>query len=250
MQLARMCALVAALAACSRSAPHGEAGSHEAAADPDPPAARAMRAALVQTVAKRVRDGRVLDAIGRVPRHRFVANAPLADAYGDWPLPIGGGQTISQPSIVGEMTEALELLGTERVLEIGTGSGYLTACLASFARRVNSVEIHADLAAGARARLAAQGIANAQVQAADAFALAFDPHHDVIVLTGSLPKYDERFQHSLAVGGRLFAIVGDGPAMSARLVRRTSSTTWTSEDLFETWVEPLVHAARPSRFVF
>ncbi len=211
--------------------------------------------ALEQMVMQQVRawdvlDDRVLDTLRKLPRERFVPDGFRAVAYADAPIALGHGQHMLAPKVVGRILQAVEASANDSVLEIGTGSGYLTACLASFARRVNSVEIHADLAAGARARLAAQGIANAQVQAADAFALAFDPHHDVIVLTGSLPKYDERFQHSLAVGGRLFAIVGDGPAMSARLVRRTSSTTWTSEDLFETWVEPLVHAARPSRFVF
>lgn len=211
--------------------------------------------ALEQMVMQQVRawdvlDDRVLDTLRRLPRERFVPAAFRSVAYADAPIALPHGQHMLAPKVVGRILQALDATATDSVLEIGTGSGYLTACLASLARQVRSIDIYEDLAADARTRLAAQGVANAQVQAADAFGIALEPHHDVIVLTGSLPKYDERFQHALAVGGRLFAIVGEGPAMSARLVRRTSPTTWMSQDLFETWIEPLVHAARPPRFVF
>jgi protein-L-isoaspartate(D-aspartate) O-methyltransferase len=211
--------------------------------------------ALEQMVMQQVRawdvfDDRVLDALRQVPRERFVPAAYRDVAYADTAIALPHGQHMLAPKVVGRILQAINAAPTETVLEIGTGSGYLTACLAGAARHVRSVEIHEDLASQARARLGATGVANAEVLAADAFDLPYDSRHDVIVLTGSLPRYDERFQRALSVGGRLFAIVGEGPAMAAKLVRRSSPTTWLSQDLFETWVEPLVHAARPSRFVF
>ncbi len=211
--------------------------------------------ALEQMVMQQVRawdvlEERVLDTLRRVPRERFVPTAFRAVAYADAAIPLPHGQHMLTPQFIGRILKAIGAAPTETVLEIGTGSGYLTACLASSSRHVHSIEIHEDLAASARARFAAQAIANAEVRTADVFELSFESHYDIIVLTGSLPRYDERFQRALAVGGRLFAVVGEGPAMSARLVRRTSPTTWMSQDLFETWIEPLLHATRSPRFVF
>jgi len=212
-------------------------------------------AALEQMVMQQVRawdvlDDRVLGTLRQVRREPFVPESFREVAYADIPITLPHGQHMLAPKVVGRILQAVEASPTDTVLEIGTGSGYLTACLASAARHVRSIDIYEDLAAGARARLAAGGIANAEVQAADAFEFPLESRYDVIVLTGSLPRYDERFQHALSVGGRLFAIVGDGPAMAAKRVRRASPTTWLSQDLFETWVEPLVHAPRPPRFVF
>ena len=211
--------------------------------------------ALEQMVMQQVRawdvlEDRVLDTLRKVPRERFVPRDFRAVAYADAPIPLPHGQHMLTPQLIGRILQAIDAAPTESVLEVGTGSGYLTACLASSTRQVRSIEIHEDLAASARARLAAEGLANAEVRTADVFELSFESRYDIIVLTGSLPGYDERFQRALAVGGRLFAVVGEGPAMSARLVRRTSSTNWMSQDLFEPWVAPLLHAARPPRFVF
>ncbi|MBV6415606.1 MAG: Protein-L-isoaspartate O-methyltransferase [Steroidobacteraceae bacterium] len=211
--------------------------------------------ALDQMVMQQVRawdvfDDRVLETMRRVPRAAYVPQAWRDVAYADATITLAHGQRMLAPKVIGRILQAVAPTPLDNVLEIGTGSGYLTACLAATARQVHSVEIYGDLANAARGRLAADGFANADVRTADAFELTLDPRYNIIVLTGSLPRYDERFQAALEGGGRLFAIVGDGPAMSARLVRRTSSTTWTSEDLFETWVEPLVHAERPRRFVF
>ena len=159
----------AALAACTRTAPRagaeagispaptleeavvstdaGTLGIGAAAGERDSEAARAKRAALVRSIAARgyLRSERVIDAMNRVPRHLFVPDAPLSEAYGDYPLGIGSGQTISQPTVVGEMTEALELRGPERVLEIGTGSGYQAAILSVLAREVYTIEIVREL---------------------------------------------------------------------------------------------------------
>lgn len=211
--------------------------------------------ALDQMVMQQVRawdvlDERVLEVMRRVPREQFVPPSYREVAYADTAIPLPHGQHMLAPKVVGRILQALDPAPLDSVLEVGTGSGYLTACLARCARQVQSIDIHEDLAAAAAARLAANGLANAQVRAADAFALELKHYYNVIVLTGSLPRYDERFQQALEPGGRLFAIVGDGPVMAARLVQRIAANRWTSIDLFETWVEPLVHAARPPRFVF
>lgn len=211
--------------------------------------------ALEQMVMQQVRawdvlDDVVLGTMRRVPREAYVPHGFRDVAYADATIALPHGQRMLAPKVVGRILQAVAATALDSVLEIGTGSGYLTACLAATARHVQSVEIYDDLAQAARTRLAAGGIANADVRTADAFELALEPRYNVIVLTGSLPRYDERFQHALENGGRLFVIVGDGPVMSARLLRRTSSSAWTSEDLFETWVEPLVHAERPRRFAF
>src|SRR6478752_5220294 len=139
----------------------------------------------------------------------------------------------------------------DRVLEIGTGSGYLTACLALLATHVTSLEIRPALAQRARQNLLSAGIANVEVEEADAF--AWDggaARFDVVILTGSLPSYDNRFEKLLRPGGRLLAIVGEAPVMEAVLVRLDSAGQRSSQGLFETVVEPLTHALPVPAFSF
>lgn len=236
MQIAHIVAAMVVFAACSRSVPHGEAGSPDATAEDDPPVARAMRAALVQSLAEngRVRSGRVRDAIGRVPRHRFVPDASLADAYGDWPLPIGGGQTISQPSIVGEMTEALELRGTERVLEIGTGSGYQAAILSLLAREVYTVEIVEELGVRAERRLFELGHRNVHVRIGDGYAGWIEnAPFDRVILTAAPREIPKALLDQLAEGGVLVAPEGEqGKPQSLMRVRRTNGQlVWEELDV-------------------
>jgi len=197
-----------------------------------------------------VLDERVLRVMRRVSREAFVPGPYRDVAHADAAIPLAHGQHMLAPKIVGRILQAVDPAPLDAVLEIGTGSGYLTACLASCARHVQSIDIYEDLATAAAARLAASAIANASVSAADAFEFELTRYYNVIVLTGSLPRYVERFQQALEPGGRLFAIVGDGPVMAARLVQRVGANRWTSADLFETWIEPLLHAVRPPRFVF
>jgi protein-L-isoaspartate(D-aspartate) O-methyltransferase len=156
------------------------------------------------------------------------------------------------PKIVGRILQALDLAATDSVLEIGTGSGFLTAALAMQAARVRSIDRHADFISAARQQIAALGLGSVELQAGDALTPAAlgSGSYDAIVMTASLPIYDDRFQQRLAVGGRLFVVVGSAPIMDARLVRRVSPTEFTQQSLFETVIAPLVGAAVPSAFRF
>ncbi len=155
-------------------------------------------------------DPRVLAAMERVPRHRFLPDPDDAAAHGDHPLPIGSGQTISQPYMVALMTECLHLAGAERVLEIGTGSGYQAAILAELSRRVVTVERLASLADGARRVLADLGYANVEVVVGDgSFGWPDDAPYDRIIVTAAAPEIAEPWTDQLADRGRLAAPVGD-----------------------------------------
>jgi len=174
-----------------------------------------------QIEARGIRDPRVLTALLRVPRHRFVPTDLAADAYRDHPLPIGHGQTISQPYIVAYMTEALELRPSDKVLEIGTGSGYQAAVLAEAADEVFSVEIVADLADRATRLLRDLGYANVRVRHADGY--AGWPEHapfDAIMVTAAPDHVPEPLVQQLASGGRMIIPVGAGD-QELRVIRKT-----------------------------
>jgi protein-L-isoaspartate(D-aspartate) O-methyltransferase len=199
-----------------------------------------------------VLDERVLGIFRKVPRDHFVPAQQRYMAYMDLEVPLPKGQHMLRPSVAGRLLQALELTGTERVLEIGAGSGFLTACMASVSAHVESIEIFPELAELAKSNLATLSIGNTQIVTADALATTADPRkrYGAIAVTGSLPIQDERFQRQLDIGGRLFIIVGEAPVMTARLVRRTAEDAWTSESLFETVVDPLINARRPQEFTF
>jgi protein-L-isoaspartate(D-aspartate) O-methyltransferase len=198
-----------------------------------------------------VLDEHVLDVFERLPRELFVPEVWRGAAYGDLPMPLAEGQHMLTPSVAGRLLQTLALKRDDRVLEIGTGSGYVTACLALLATHVLSLEIRPGLAARARANLASAAIGNAEVELADAFAWdAGSPRFDAIVLTGSLPVYDPRFEAWLRPGGRLFAVTGTAPVMEAMLVRLDSAGTPSRFGLFETVVDPLDHAPSVAKFAF
>ncbi|HVY82673.1 MAG TPA: protein-L-isoaspartate O-methyltransferase [Steroidobacteraceae bacterium] len=210
-----------------------------------------------QVRAWEVLDARVLELLRIVPREQFVPESHRFLAFADVEVPLPHGQHMLRPNVVGRLLQSLELTGSERVLEIGAGTGFVTACLAAASAHVKSVEIFADLADQARANLAAVGARNVEVLTADALqaGVQLEPsgtgaRYHAIAVTGSLPVYDERFQRLLEVGGRLFVIVGDAPVMEARLVRRVAEDAWSTESLFETVVDPLINARRPPRFAF
>jgi protein-L-isoaspartate(D-aspartate) O-methyltransferase len=186
----------------------------------------------------------------QLPREIFVPEASQGAVYADLEIPLGHGQHMLSPTVVGRILQAVTVSRKDQILEIGTGSGYLTACLALLGADVRSVEIRTELAHQARQNLKAAGIGNAIVDEADVFEWQpAAPGYDVVVLTGSLPIYDPRFESLLNPGGRLFVVSGTEPAMDAQLVRRSGSGR-EIHSLFETVIDPLTHAAAPSRFVF
>jgi len=197
-----------------------------------------------------VLDERVLGAMAQVRRELFVPDGFREVAFADTNIPLGHGQSMLAPKVEGRVLQSLELGATDQVLEVGTGSGFLSACLARLAHHVRSLEIFPDLSARAVENLRASGISGVSVETLDAMTMAEENRYDAIAVTGSLPAYDERFQRTLKVGGRLFIVVGDAPVMDALLVRRLSRDQWVRESLFETILEPLVNAPQPSRFLF
>lgn len=197
-----------------------------------------------------VLDPSVLAVLAAVPRESFVPARYRDLAFADTAIPLPGGQVMMTPQVEGRLLDALAIQGTDRVLEIGTGSGFLTACLARLASQVTSLEILHELADGARQNLKAVGTWNVEVRCQDVYGFSPDERFDVIAVTGSIPEPDERFQGWLAEGGRLFIITGEDPVMFARLVTRQASGRWQDRTLFETSLPALANAPRPPRFRF
>jgi protein-L-isoaspartate(D-aspartate) O-methyltransferase len=197
-----------------------------------------------------VLDARVLETLSAVRREAFVPEAYRAVAFADAPIPIGHGQVMLPPALEGRMLQALAPVRGERALEIGTGSGFFAACLAHLTGSVDSIEIHAELAAGAARTIGEQGISRVSIETGDALAREYAAAYEVVAVTGALPAAEPRFERALVVGGRMFVVIGSAPVMEARLVTRTGAESWLSEALFETRIEPLVQATPPSRFRF
>lgn len=197
-----------------------------------------------------VLDQRVLDIVRDTPREDYVPDAYRNLAYADVSIPLGEGEVMMPPRVEARLLQALQLQPDDRVLEVGTGSGYLTALLARLAGWVVSVEIAEPLAARALATLKAHGVENVTVEIGDAGrGWASAAPYDAIAVTGSLPLMEEQFQRQLKIGGRLFVIVGQEPAMEARLMTRAAQNDWVSESLFETVLPPLRGVREPERFV-
>ena len=198
-----------------------------------------------------VLDQEVLDLLYVVPREEFVPEQHQALAFSDLEIPIGEGERMWQPKLEARVLQELGIHKTDRVLEVGTGSGYLTALMAHRAAHVYSVEIKPALAALGRRNLERHGSDKLTLETGDAArGWASRAPYDVIVLTGSTPLLPQAFLEQLAPGGRLFAVVGEAPAMSARLVTCGAPGAWHSVDLFETVIAPLANCERPSRFRF
>jgi protein-L-isoaspartate(D-aspartate) O-methyltransferase len=184
-------------------------------------------------------------------REDFVPADWRGAAYGDFAIPLGGGQHMLTPTVAGRMLQTLAPARGDTILEIGTGSGYLTACLALLGASVHSLEIRPELARQARVNLKRAGIGNAEVEEGDAFNWQpAAPAYDVVAITGAMPVYDARFESLLKPGGRLFAVAGQAPVMEARLVRLTGGRQREETSLFETMIDPLEHAATVNGFVF
>ncbi len=202
-----------------------------------------------------VLDQVVLDLLFEMKREDFVPEAYRAIAFTDMEIPLGHDQSMMSPKLEARILQEAAPKSTESVLEIGTGSGYLTALLAKRASRVSSIEYHQGLSRQASERLSAANIRNVTLKTGDAARSVdgiVDPQEkfDVIVLTGSVPTVPAAYLQRLNVAGRLFAIVGDAPVMKATLIAKTAENQFTSAELFETVVPPLINAAQPSRFDF
>jgi protein-L-isoaspartate(D-aspartate) O-methyltransferase len=198
-----------------------------------------------------VLDQRVLDLLGQVKREDYVPPQYRSLAFVDMEIPLGHGESMWFPKLEARVLQVLAIKCTERVLEVGTGSGYLTALLAAQAMQVVSVERVRELRESAEAKLKAHGYANVLLKAGDAARdWTEDGQFDVIVLTGSTPVLPEAYLKRLNPGGRLFAVVGEDPVMEAQLVTCVTHGACATESLFETSVKPLANALEPERFVF
>jgi protein-L-isoaspartate(D-aspartate) O-methyltransferase len=198
-----------------------------------------------------VLDQDVLDLLYLVPREDFVPQQYRALAFSDLEIPIGEGEKMWQPKLEARVIQELNLRKTDRVLEVGTGSGYLTALLAHRSGHVHSIEIKPLLHELGRRNLASLGLENVTLQIGDAaHGWPLQAPYDAIVLTGSTPLLPRALLDQLAPGGRLFAVVGEAPAMTARLVTCTAPGAFGTIDLFETVIAPLVNAEHPPRFKF
>jgi protein-L-isoaspartate(D-aspartate) O-methyltransferase len=198
-----------------------------------------------------VLDQEVLDSLYVIPREEFVPAQHRALAFSEVELPLGEGERMWQPKLEARVLQELALKKTDRVLEVGTGSGYLTALLAHRAGEVCSVELRPALAAFGRENLERHGTDNVVLEIGDAArGWGSRAPYDAVVLTGSTPLLPRAFLESLNPGARLFAVVGEAPAMQARLTFCTAPGAWRSVDLFETVIRPLANAEQGRRFRF
>ncbi len=197
-----------------------------------------------------VLDQHVLDLLSKLPREDFVPERYRKLAYMDTTIPLGNDQVMMPPRVEARILQALNIQADETVLEVGTGSGYVTALLASLGDHVYSVDINAEMSRTAGDKLADHGISNVTLETGDA-ARGWDAHapYDVIVVTGSLPLLPANFKQALKVGGRLVAVVGDSPVMEVVLITREGESEWAQETLFETDLPALINAPEPERFI-
>ena len=197
-----------------------------------------------------VLDQQVLDLLTRVPREEFVPAQYRNQAFTDMNIPLGHDQVMMSPKVEARMLQALQIQPDDSVLEVGTGSGYVTALLANLAGHVYSVDIHSDFTSAAQQKLDAHHISNVSLETGDA-AAGWDKHapYDVILITGSLPLLPKSYLQALKPGGRLFAIVGDPPTMDVMLITRVADNDWSKEYLFESELPVLENAPQPERFV-
>lgn len=211
--------------------------------------------ARLQMVNQQVRgwnvyDEDVLAMLRKLPREDFVPEGFESLAFADTAIPLAHGEHMMTPTLEGRLLQALLLDGDENILEIGTGSGFVTACLATLGAHVTSIDIHADFVDSAEHKLADAGIENVELMHMDATQELPEGHFDAIAVTGSIQSFDPRLVDSLSPQGRLFVVIGDSPAMEAKLIERTDEHDWQTLSLFETDLAPLVHGAKPRQFSF
>ena len=198
-----------------------------------------------------VLDQRVLDTILHTPREAFVPETYRNLAFADTNIPLDGGEVMMTPKLEARLLQALSLRPDDEVLEVGTGSGYLTALLTKLAKHVTSIEILPKLQRAAQQLLENHNISNATLEFGDGVRGWEDAApYDAIAVTGSIPSLEGDFQRQLKVGGRLFVIVGEPPTMEACLITRVGERDWATTSLFETVLPPLQGVKKPDQFVF
>jgi protein-L-isoaspartate(D-aspartate) O-methyltransferase len=198
-----------------------------------------------------VLDQNVLDLVLSVRREEFVPEQYRNLAFADLEIPLGHGEVMLAPKMQARMVQALDLRKTDKILEVGTGSGYVTALLAELGGQVVSVELIEEFSHAAQRRLAGHGLGNVQVHIGNG-AEGWPPQapYDAILLTGSVALLPAACKQQLSVGGRLLAVIGEAPIMTACLITRVSAQAFNSVGLFETSIPPLRHVKQPERFVF
>lgn len=192
-----------------------------------------------------------LDTLEAVPRENYVSDDYKKSAFSDVELPIGHNQVMLFPKIEAKILQSVQIQKTDSVLEIGTGSGYMTALLAHLADKVCTVEIHEELSRQAQERLSSEDFDNITFlieDAAEGFGDAAEGSYDVIILTGSVPQLPENFKQSLKTGGRLFAVIGSAPVMEATLITRVAADQYSYETLFETEIPELENITKVDSF--
>ncbi len=218
--------------------------------------ANSLEQARVNMVKQQIRtwevlDPKVLDLIAKIPREEFVPEDYRELAFADTEISIGHGQRMMSPKVEARILQALDVRPLDNILEIGTGSGYLTACLASVGGSVTSLDIHADFTARASELMKKHGIDNVKLITGDGLESPQENGpFNVIVVTGSLPRISEKLKRQLALDGRLFAVAGDSPAMEATLVTRVGDYQWREEAIFETDLARLKNPEAVAQFVF
>ena len=196
-----------------------------------------------------VLDERVLRVLKETPREQFVPAEYRDLAFGDLEIPLGHGQAMLAPKIEGRLLQAVQAEPIDEALLVGTGSGYVTTCLARLAKHVVSVDIIGDFVNAARAKLEEHEVSNVELLEADALALQYPGRFDVVAVTGSVPDLTDHFVKMLRPQGRLFVVVGRAPVMEAKLITLQPNGSTATENLFETVLTPLINAERPEPFV-
>jgi len=198
-----------------------------------------------------VLDPRVLDAIEKLPREKFVPEKYKRMAYTDIAIPLDNSQEMMYPKVEAHALQALDIKPESKILEIGTGSGYLTALLATLGAHVDSIDIYPEFQKTASDKLKKLGINNFTMIEGDAAnGWGKNDQYDAIVITGSLPELPEQFSNALAIDGHLFAVIGEGQTMQAIRIHRSHGDKWEQSSLFETELPILVNAEKPQTFVF
>ncbi|PVV13023.1 MAG: protein-L-isoaspartate O-methyltransferase [gamma proteobacterium symbiont of Ctena orbiculata] len=200
-----------------------------------------------------VLDPRVLELMETLPREQFVPESYRDLAYADIEVPIGQGQQMMFPRIEAKLLQALAIRPTDKVLEVGTGSGYLTACLANLAKQVVSIDLHDEFSQQVEQKLEQQEIRNVTLKSGDALAAPLEEGpFDAIAVTGSLPtsQQAEIFRQQLKIGGRLFVVIGTRPVMECMLITRHADKIFEEESILETELAPLINAPAPVEFEF